>query len=1084
MYTITLVDLYSGEANPRAKDIQFHKETVRIGRSGDNDLVLRQTNVSTKHATITLTGQGFFLEDLGSTNGTFVNKSQITAPVRIFSDDRIEIGGTVLTLSGHPALDRSTGTGMGSQLASDHFPFDTPLAPAARNENPLPHQGGGNVSLDSIMPERRSSIPPSNLFFRGQDNVSRSPHPGAPFPIEGNEDTFPLPPDEPQSKNGLMDKIESLESRLIQKKSRKAPIAPPSFPPEVGPLRDQESRPPISDKIKQLEQQVIGRRYQGEPSSTRSTPEASDFPLASQPAAPASYTSSSPKRAPFPDEPQAAPDAASHKIIVTVASLDKSQYVREFYGQSVIIGRSPECGITIGHPMVSSRHAIVEIQNGVLTIRDLASKNGTYVNQNQVRHSTTVTSKDSIMIGNVFLTVELKEEGPIRRSKPSHAEPQIALPTITQMPQKAPLKGAKAPSSQDFLETAFQFHQARKSITNLLGQLQDLSVSKHELRGVCAPLAAAARALYLARSQSSKRAQLTESADQALEQLKLAFSLISNNPAFSTADNELIRAISLVYLFSSDNLGHGDGQVLPLSGAGTGTKPLAVDIAAGNIKQVADHSEDIAEKNLMARLVLKADWENLVSVRAFSRSFAESLFFDVYRSLQVENVVDEACTNVVEHAFDRPGQGAFCVSFYSQPDSTLAITVDDMGIPFDTSRAENGELDGLGLKLMRAFAKEVHFENRGRKGKRIRMTMPMPTRLSGVFSNFKLPQYDREVIDSTTEYKIRFVRTEDAEEIPRSVFRAHGYSYYDEDLYHTDRIRNLIASGKQISVIAVTRENTAVGYMTISRATADSKIGELGHLVVAPELRGSSMPSKLITELVEKARTSQMVGITSKLATTHPYEQIALASLGSHATGVLLGHFLGEQNAGAKGAHRSKKSVRQSSLFVFLRLNQEQTRTVYLPERHAEILGIVYQCLNLSRTFAAAEPLQLPSLTSLALETRESLGIATIKVSEIGDDFVDAVKTTLTDLLRQNSYPVIYLDLPLVQPGAQHFAGVLTDFHFVYACLIPETDIGDVLRLQRVTGFEVDFSSVRIEDSLGKRLLTYVKDEYESLVAL
>lgn len=57
-------------------------ESTTIGRSKDNDLMIPESSVSGRHARIVKTGGKFVFEDIGSTNGSFLNGSQIkTAPL-------------------------------------------------------------------------------------------------------------------------------------------------------------------------------------------------------------------------------------------------------------------------------------------------------------------------------------------------------------------------------------------------------------------------------------------------------------------------------------------------------------------------------------------------------------------------------------------------------------------------------------------------------------------------------------------------------------------------------------------------------------------------------------------------------------------------------------------------------------------------------------------------------------------------------------------------------------------------------------------------------------------------------------------
>ncbi len=74
--------------------VNANKEII-VGRSSDLDMVLVEDMVSRKHARINLQADGIWIEDLGSTNGTFVNGEKIKR-ARLKEGDRILIGTSIL----------------------------------------------------------------------------------------------------------------------------------------------------------------------------------------------------------------------------------------------------------------------------------------------------------------------------------------------------------------------------------------------------------------------------------------------------------------------------------------------------------------------------------------------------------------------------------------------------------------------------------------------------------------------------------------------------------------------------------------------------------------------------------------------------------------------------------------------------------------------------------------------------------------------------------------------------------------------------------------------------------------------------
>ena len=65
---------------------------VTLGREGYNEIVLLDPEASRKHAQISFQAGRYVVEDLGSTNGTFVNGRQILTATTLNPDDVIEIG--------------------------------------------------------------------------------------------------------------------------------------------------------------------------------------------------------------------------------------------------------------------------------------------------------------------------------------------------------------------------------------------------------------------------------------------------------------------------------------------------------------------------------------------------------------------------------------------------------------------------------------------------------------------------------------------------------------------------------------------------------------------------------------------------------------------------------------------------------------------------------------------------------------------------------------------------------------------------------------------------------------------------------
>lgn len=76
---------------------RIEKPRVTIGRS-HADFVINDTEASRQHASIEIRDTMYLLQDLGSTNGTFVDGKRISAPVELQDKGEFQIGGTTLML--------------------------------------------------------------------------------------------------------------------------------------------------------------------------------------------------------------------------------------------------------------------------------------------------------------------------------------------------------------------------------------------------------------------------------------------------------------------------------------------------------------------------------------------------------------------------------------------------------------------------------------------------------------------------------------------------------------------------------------------------------------------------------------------------------------------------------------------------------------------------------------------------------------------------------------------------------------------------------------------------------------------------
>jgi predicted component of type VI protein secretion system len=78
------------------KVFPLNQDEVRLGRDLGNDIAISDPEISRHHARLLLRDESVFLEDLGSTNGTFLNSERITNPQQLRVGDVITFGDKIV----------------------------------------------------------------------------------------------------------------------------------------------------------------------------------------------------------------------------------------------------------------------------------------------------------------------------------------------------------------------------------------------------------------------------------------------------------------------------------------------------------------------------------------------------------------------------------------------------------------------------------------------------------------------------------------------------------------------------------------------------------------------------------------------------------------------------------------------------------------------------------------------------------------------------------------------------------------------------------------------------------------------------
>jgi hypothetical protein len=82
----------------KQRRVAVESASIVLGRAPECELALDDTYASQQHARIFAKDGNWYVEDLGSTNGTYVNEQRLATPAMVQSGDRIKLGTTVVEL--------------------------------------------------------------------------------------------------------------------------------------------------------------------------------------------------------------------------------------------------------------------------------------------------------------------------------------------------------------------------------------------------------------------------------------------------------------------------------------------------------------------------------------------------------------------------------------------------------------------------------------------------------------------------------------------------------------------------------------------------------------------------------------------------------------------------------------------------------------------------------------------------------------------------------------------------------------------------------------------------------------------------
>ncbi len=130
-----------------------------IGRDSSSNIAINDAEVSRKHARLTFQGGKYVIEDLGSTNGTFVNGQRLVSSVVLKSGDVVSLGEQIVLMYEALAVDSGeTVISARKSIPARPAPAPVPSAPQQQYYAPPPTSAAGPAAVPMAKPSRNLPI--------------------------------------------------------------------------------------------------------------------------------------------------------------------------------------------------------------------------------------------------------------------------------------------------------------------------------------------------------------------------------------------------------------------------------------------------------------------------------------------------------------------------------------------------------------------------------------------------------------------------------------------------------------------------------------------------------------------------------------------------------------------------------------------------------------------------------------------------------------------------------------------------------------------------------------------------------------
>lgn len=385
----------------------------------------------------------------------------------------------------------------------------------------------------------------------------------------------------------------------------------------------------------------------------------------------------------------------------------------------------------------------------------------------------------------------------------------------------------------------------------------------------------------------------------------------------------------------------------------------------------------------------------------------------------------------------------------------LLISITDRGIPYVLT-------DYQKRILKRGLVDYFFFEQLGVDGQRITVGYKLNVEEGTAAVPFIA---EKEEEWQNTEFVCRTTIDEDEDIVHaiQCIYTSYGYNYIHQELYNVDIFRDMLQSGRYISVLAENEFHQVAGHIAIEEHNWFPGIMEVCNLVVKPSVRGKNISDSLVESVVTLGQERDLNGLYSMPAMFHPISQRLATQNGFYPCGMYF-HLLGASVAGEYGDGKSRLSA-AFSVHVY---DIATVHFLYLPEECEEYVEDVFDEEKMPYALKKGH-LDSSDKTSLSYNYETLSKRLEVKIDQVGSDMKEVLKDLLT---REESemVEVIMVYLNVNDPGCPSCYRFLRESGLIFTGCLPGSKSNDYLLLQHLRGRAITRSGLVAEPDYQKML--------------